>query len=410
MVYSYTGGKSADELRLQIEMSRMRRGYYNNPYAQKNNAATQPVAVSSDGTIKGSVSTIQAQDEPIVDTHGYETLEKYEEFIGNNKCTDDKDDGKVGFWNATGNVLEGALKSINPLNILKNLTCNEEGKFSFGKTLTNVAIGVGVAALTTAFPVAGGAVIAGLGAMGAVSGATKALDNVQTALSAETDAQAKAAWENVGSGSVETAISAGVASAGVTKVLGAIQNSKAVSSLSSLANTAKTAKQGGFRGVLQFVEENIKNAGAKAKSGFGKFFNTKTANGGNGFSQKAINFIDDIASWITNHFNKGAVVRSNKVKPLNVPMLNSPTQQLSLPAGSADFILVGNPYSGTANIVSQASSATKALTTTGVNALAPIGVNTLTNVRNIPFGAVTNANAINPADILKAELLLSEIV
>ena len=107
-----------------------------------------------------------------------------------NKCTDGKDDGKIGFFSALGNAVEGAVKGL--WNGVKSCFTDSEGNFSLSKTLLTVGVG----ALCVAFPVVG-AVACGVGA---VVGGTKMVKGVSKALSAETDAEAKAAWESVGDG------------------------------------------------------------------------------------------------------------------------------------------------------------------------------------------------------------------
>lgn len=109
---------------------------------------------------------------------------------------DGKDDGKISFWSKLKNMGKGALKTV------KGMFCDENG-FSIKRTLTTVAVAAAGAALIavtggTAAPVLV-AIGAGLGAINIGKGAIKAA-------TAKTDAEAEAAWQEIGGGTLEVGL------------------------------------------------------------------------------------------------------------------------------------------------------------------------------------------------------------
>ena len=115
--------------------------------------------------------------------------------FGTNTCTDGKDDGKIGLGSALLNAGEGILKGAwNGLTGLLGFGKDENGKTTWNpfKLLGSVA----VAAVCVAFPVAGMAACA----IGAVAGGAQVIKGAVAASNATTDAEAKAAWENMGEG------------------------------------------------------------------------------------------------------------------------------------------------------------------------------------------------------------------
>ena len=115
--------------------------------------------------------------------------------FGANTCTDGKDDGKIGLGSALLNAGEGILKGAwNGLTGLLGFGKDENGKTTWNplKLLGSVA----VAAVCIAFPVAGMAACA----IGAVAGGAQVIKGAVAASNATTDAEAKAAWENMGEG------------------------------------------------------------------------------------------------------------------------------------------------------------------------------------------------------------------
>lgn len=141
-----------------------------------------------------------------------------------NTCTDGKDDGKIGFFSAIGNALEGVVKGA--VNGIKGMFTDSEGNFSLGKTL----LSIGMAAVCIAFPAVGVAACA----VGAVAGGVQVVKGAVAASNAKTDAEAKAAWENMGEGGA-TVVGCAL---GAKASLGAM---KSTASLSAIDDVAKAA-------------------------------------------------------------------------------------------------------------------------------------------------------------------------
>lgn len=127
-----------------------------------------------------------------------------EEYLESRGCTDGKNDGKIGFFSAIGNIFKGAAKMV--VNTVKDIVTNP------AKLLGAVAM----AALCVVFPPAG-LVLAGIGI---VSGGAKIASGVANAMGAKTDAEAKAAWQQVGEGGLTVGLSVAGAKASV-KSMGA---------------------------------------------------------------------------------------------------------------------------------------------------------------------------------------------
>lgn len=151
-------------------------------------------------------------------------------------CTDGKDDGKIGFFGALWNGIKGAAKTA--VNMVKGCFTDSNGNFSLGKTLLTA----GTAALCIAFPAVGLAACA----VGAVSGAVQLGKGIYKATTATTDAEAKAAWQEVGGGALTT----GLSIAGAKASYGAMQSSAAaasesgVTAMESLGENASLAAKG----------------------------------------------------------------------------------------------------------------------------------------------------------------------
>ena len=107
-----------------------------------------------------------------------------------NTCTDGKEDGKIGIDGVLLNLGEGILKGA--WNGIVGAVTDSNGKFSLGKTL----LSVGMVGACVAFP-ALGAIACGIGA---IAGGNQVIKGAKVAFSAKTDAEAKAAWENIGEG------------------------------------------------------------------------------------------------------------------------------------------------------------------------------------------------------------------
>ena len=115
---------------------------------------------------------------------------------------DGKDDGKIS-W---GKKLKNFGKGIG--NFFKGLVCDENGKFSWKRTLTTAAVAVGATVLTVA---TGGAATPYLIAAGATMATIQTGKGVYKACTAKTDREAEQAWQEIGTGT--TGIVASVAGA-----------------------------------------------------------------------------------------------------------------------------------------------------------------------------------------------------
>ncbi len=174
-----------------------------------------------------------------------------------NTCTDGKDDGKIGIFGVIGNVLQGAVRSIP--NMIKGAFTGSDGKFSIIKTATTLATG----ALCIAFPAVGLAACA----VGAATGVVKMGSNVVTALNADTDAEAKAAWEQVGSGAVTTGLSV----AGAKASYGAMTKTSTAGALDGLSGEGFISKVK-ENGVIETAKALGKDAVSSTKNSASKLW------------------------------------------------------------------------------------------------------------------------------------------
>lgn len=158
---------------------------------------------------------------------------------------DGKDDGSIGFWGATKNLLKGAW------NFLTSPFKNEKGEWSLWSTIKSAAI---AAAFVAGNVVTGGAltpILLAAGTVAGVWGAGKAAYNIATA---ETDAQAEAAWQSMGSSAATIAATA-VGAKGYAKG-------------SAAANGVDAARYEGARGTLRAVGRTFTDSGRNMKAGW----------------------------------------------------------------------------------------------------------------------------------------------
>ena len=127
-------------------------------------------------------------------------------------CTDGKDDGKIGFWQGLKSFGKGALKFVGGL-----VGFDENGNWSAGKLIKNVAIGAGIFAIGVL--TGGTAIIIGAGVATAGAGLVKSQYQFWTA---KTDADAKAAMEGTGS----NALALGLALTGAKGVMSKVNPTK----------------------------------------------------------------------------------------------------------------------------------------------------------------------------------------
>lgn len=175
-------------------------------------------------------------------------------------CTDGKDDGKIGLWEGIKSFAKGAVKSVtnmfsSPKNFLKTL-----------------AVGAASAALVA---VTGGAATPFLIAGGAIAGGIQAGKGIYQATQAETDAEKRAALENVGGGtaSIAMSVAAGKAYAKSTTVNGVNQNLFGKGSLDTYKNAYHFSKEN----IATNFGKMTSSVKASAKNAYNNFGNVKSA-------------------------------------------------------------------------------------------------------------------------------------
>ena len=166
---------------------------YGNPQLDKQIAETMSSVQNQMSLFTGSTSS----------TNSTNSMTR-EEYLESRGCTDGKNDGKIGFFSAIGNIFKGAAKMV--VNTVKDIVTNP------AKLLGAVA----TAALCVVFPPAGLA----LAGIGIVSGGAKVIGGISKAMNAKTDAEAKAAFQDIGAGGLTVGLSVAGAKASV-KSMGA---------------------------------------------------------------------------------------------------------------------------------------------------------------------------------------------
>ncbi len=166
---------------------------YGNPQLDKQLAETMSSVQNQMSLFTGSTSS----------TNSTNSMTR-EEYLESRGCTDGNNDGKIGFFSAIGNIFKGAAKMV--VNTVKDIVTNP------AKLLGAVA----TAALCVVFPPAGLA----LAGIGIVSGGAKVIGGISKAMNAKTDAEAKAAFQDIGAGGLTVGLSVAGAKASV-KSMGA---------------------------------------------------------------------------------------------------------------------------------------------------------------------------------------------
>lgn len=138
--------------------------------------------------IKGQDSLVDMADSIL--TQNYTTSQKIEHSISGRDC---KDDGKISTGSKFCNFFKGIGNSIK--NGLKSL-CTPKG-------LLKTALAIGACAI----PYIGPVIAFGMLGVGAVKGAVTVGKGIKAANNATTDAEAEQAWQNIGSGSFQVALS-----------------------------------------------------------------------------------------------------------------------------------------------------------------------------------------------------------
>lgn len=169
-----------------------------------------------------------------------------------NSCTDGKDDGKIGFFASIGNAIEGVGKAI--VKGVKGMFTDAEGNFSLGKTLLSIGT---IAA--TFIPVVGPVITCGLACYGIYQGTTAVVNAATIAANATSDAEAKQAWENIGSGAFTVVTSAYGLKAGAS-ALNRQLNAPIAKGGSQMVQAIKAGKGGVWKGCKADFVNNAKGA------------------------------------------------------------------------------------------------------------------------------------------------------
>lgn len=206
----------------------------------------------------------------------------------------EKDDGSIGFGKAALNFAKGVGKFFT------GMFTDEKGNFSIGQTLKTAAIAVGVGAVTvltagTAVP----AMIAAAGIGVSAIGMGKSIYDIATA---DTDAEAEAAWQSLGSNTT----------AGTLAVAGA----KAVAK-GSAANPSEFDGIGGYAKATKQVFQDSGKAVSESFNGF------KTAYKGAGegittklgaLKEEGIAQKNSFTGKVTENYNKAVYGTKGKIE------------------------------------------------------------------------------------------------
>lgn len=170
-------------------------------------------------------------------------------FGANNECTDGKDDGKIGILEGIGSFFKGIGKAV--VNTVTSIV-TDPGKL----LLTAGAVAVGII-----FPPAGVAMAVGAGIAGAVQ-VGKGIYGVATA---ETDAEAKAACENMGAGTLQVGLSVVGAKAGLKAMKGT-----SGSAMNALSESAKSGVKPTFtQKAGAFMKDTVTGGRGASYDGLG---------------------------------------------------------------------------------------------------------------------------------------------
>ena len=180
----------------------------------------------------------------------------------------DADDGKISWKRKLKNFGKGML------NMAKGLFCDEKG-FSLKRTLTTVAVAGAAAAITVA---TGGAAAPFLVAAGVGIGAAQTAKGAYKAVNAKTDAEAEAAWQDIGAGTLSIGLSAAGAK-GALKAAG-----KAVPKGNAVTSTAKATAES-----FKAVKDGVKTLATSPKETLAPLSKAETWTAAGGRLKKAWN-------------------------------------------------------------------------------------------------------------------------
>ena len=224
---------------------------------------------------------------------------------------DGQDDGKISFGKKCKNFVKGVG------NFFKGMVCDENGKFSWKRTLTTAAVAAGAVALTVA---TGGAATPYLVAAGATMATVQTGKGIYKAATAKTDAEAEAAWQEIGSGT--TALVGSIAGAkGALKAAGApIPKGNAItSSLRATKDCFKIAGSGALKGGKALITHPMQSGRAIRAY----YNNTVKPNMVEAFSYK--NGHKNYTQALEKKLNKNIKNIDNQMKKLNDELATNPS-------------------------------------------------------------------------------------
>lgn len=224
---------------------------------------------------------------------------------------DGKDDGKISFGKKCKNFFKGVG------NFFKGMVCDENGKFSLKRTLTTAAVAAGAVALTVA---TGGAATPFLIAAGATMATVQTGKGIYKAVTAKTDAEAEAAWQEIGSGT--TALVGSVAGAkGALKAAGApVPKGNAItSSLRATKDCFKIAGSGAIKGGKALITHPMQSGRAIRAY----YNNTVKPNMTEAFSYK--NGHQNYTQALEKKLNKNIKDIDSQMKKLNDELASKPS-------------------------------------------------------------------------------------
>ena len=163
--------------------------------------AQQQQQAQAQAMAQAQAQQAQAQAQAMADAQAQQ-LAQQQSIPQQPQVEDGKDDGKISWKSKIKNFGKGIG------NFFKGMVCDENGKFSWKRTLTTVGVAAGAVALTVA---TGGAATPFLIAAGATMGAVQVGKGAYKAATAKTDAEAERAWQDIGCGT--TAVVTSIAGA-----------------------------------------------------------------------------------------------------------------------------------------------------------------------------------------------------
>ena len=212
--------------------------------AQRTNIFQDRLNAQNAGQSQSSVQA-QQQYEVVTDENGnrYAAVQTVE---------DGNDDGKISGWSKLKNFGKGCLKFIT------GMFTDKEGNFSIGQTLKTVGIiAAAVVVSVASWGTAAAPAIAAAGvALGVTTGGVAVVKGAVKASKATTDAEAEAAWQDIGLGATTIGVSVAGAKAAMSSVNGAAYQGNCLKAtvdcfsttgknIANLATSAKTSYQAG---------------------------------------------------------------------------------------------------------------------------------------------------------------------